>query len=78
MNNLEKRFLLDSRFTGNEKLICFLVWANDMPTKNDYISNATGLNTFEINEAIKLLIEKEIVDNSPKVFSVKSLKDIYG
>jgi hypothetical protein len=78
MNSLEKRFLLDSRFSGNEKLLCFFVWANNFPTKDVHITNATDMCQAEIDTARRALIEKKIIDNANGKFSFKSIKSIYG
>jgi hypothetical protein len=79
MNDLEKRFLLDSRFTGNEKLICFLVWSNDFELNDQQIINSTQMSYQQIKQACFSLIEKKVITTtSIDEFTVTPLKDIYG
>jgi hypothetical protein len=78
MNSLEKRFLLDSRFSGNEKLLCLVVWSNNFPTKDLDITNATDMCQAEIDEARTALIAKKIINNANGEFSLESIKSIYG
>ena len=78
MTVLEKRFLLDARFNGHEKLFCLIVWSNNFTTKDQHIVTATCMTEFEINAARQLLITKNIVTKRNSQYSLKSIKEIYG
>jgi hypothetical protein len=78
MNNLEKRFLFDSRFTGEEKLFCMLCWANNIALTDSDFQNAIGLRIDEILKVRNSLIKKKVLEKFENGNILKSLDMIYG